>query len=74
MSKFVQIQGEKVVTLFSCAQDPAYWSDVVEVDDDDPRSMAFSTMAQAILTGGPVANLSLQALVDTSDQSTDQPS
>lgn len=53
MSKFVQIRGDQVVTISPCRQDPAYWPDIVEVEDDDPRYVVFLTMTQAILTGLP---------------------
>ncbi len=72
MSKFVQIRDEKVVTVFSCPQDPTYWSDVVEVDDEDPRYIAFSTMLQAI--GDPVSNTGQPDSVSGSEASTDQTS
>ncbi|MCU1773316.1 hypothetical protein [Pseudomonas sp. 13B_3.2_Bac1] len=72
MSKFVQIFDEKVVTVFSCPQDPTYWSDVVEVDDEDPRYIAFSTMLQAI--GDPVSNSGQPDSVSSSQSNTDRPS
>ncbi len=41
MSQFVQIIDNKVTALFSCFQDPDVWPGVIEVEDDDPRYVAF---------------------------------
>jgi hypothetical protein len=73
MSKFVQIRDDQVVTLCPCAQDPEYWPDVIEVDDDDPRFVAFLTRIQAILAGEPIEGLTEQALAKAPDQNADQP-
>jgi hypothetical protein len=72
MSKFVQISDDKVVTIFPCAQDPAYWPEVVEVADEDPRYVAFLTMTQAILSGLPFGDPG-QEPAEATDQSADQP-
>lgn len=74
MKKFVQIIGEKVVAIFPCAQDPAYWPDVVEVEveDDDPRYIAFVTMTQAVLAGSTTSEPGQKSVMAT-DQKSDQP-
>lgn len=41
MSKFVKIEGNKVVGIVSCAQDPTHWPDILEVEDNDPRYLEF---------------------------------
>lgn len=41
MTTFSQIQGDAVIALFSCAQDPEYWLGVEEVADDDPRLIKY---------------------------------
>jgi hypothetical protein len=38
---FAQIVDAKVVALFSCDQDPAYWPGVEEIADDDPRLIKY---------------------------------
>jgi hypothetical protein len=71
MSKFVQIRGDQVVTISPCAQDPVHWPDIVEVEDDDPRYVAFFTRIQAILAGLPNGD-AWQASTEPPDQNADQ--
>ncbi|MGE8189532.1 hypothetical protein [Pseudomonas sp. NPDC086278] len=71
MSKFVQIRRDQVVTISPCAQDPAYWPDIVEVEDDDPRYVAFFTKIQAILAGLPDGDAG-QTSTETPNQNADQ--
>jgi hypothetical protein len=44
MTVFVQFESEakeKVIGVFSCAQDPEFWPNVEGVDDDDERLLTF---------------------------------
>ena len=41
MTAFAQIQGDAVIALFSCMQDPEHWLGVDEVADDDPRLIKY---------------------------------
>jgi len=41
---YVQFEDEtqtKIVTIFGSAQDPEYWSNLGEIQDDDPRYLAY---------------------------------
>jgi hypothetical protein len=71
MSKFVQIRGDEVVAISPCAQNPEHWPDIVEVEDDAPRFVAFLTKTQAILAGLPMSAAG-QTSIETNDQSADQ--
>lgn len=57
MSQFVQVEDGKVVALFSCLQDPEVWPGVIEVEDDDPRYIAFMTPTVAVPITDPVEKL-----------------
>ncbi|PYC19073.1 phage tail assembly chaperone [Pseudomonas mosselii] len=39
--KYLNIAGGEVACVFLCPQSAEYWSEVVEVEDDDPRYLAF---------------------------------
>lgn len=39
--KYVQIKDDKVITVFCCPQNPDYWPGYAEVEDDDPRYLAY---------------------------------
>jgi hypothetical protein len=48
MNTFVQFesdQKEAVIGVFSCDQDPAFWPNMGEVDEDDPRLVAYLVTA-----------------------------
>jgi hypothetical protein len=39
--KYVQIKDDKIYTLFCCPQNPEIWPDYQEIEDDDPRYLAY---------------------------------
>lgn len=39
--KYVQIEDDKVFTVFCCPQNPGDWPGYAEVEDDDPRYVAY---------------------------------
>lgn len=73
MSKFVQIWDDQVVTISPCAQDPAYWPDIVEVEDDDPRYVVFFTRIEGILAGLPNGDAGQTSTETTDHRNYQQP-
>lgn len=53
MSKFVQIVDGDVRAAFGCQQNEAYWPGVVEVDDNDPRYLAFVESVSSVSPANP---------------------
>ncbi|WP_185045189.1 hypothetical protein [Pseudomonas brassicacearum] len=41
MSTFVQLEDDQVIATFGCEQDPEQFPCVVEVENDDPRLVAY---------------------------------
>lgn len=39
--KYLSILDGDVTSVFACPQSPEFWSGIVEVEDDDPRYLAF---------------------------------
>lgn len=57
MTQYIQIDGGKAIALFSCMQDPEHVPGVIEVEDDDPRYIAFVTPVEAAPITDPVEKL-----------------
>jgi hypothetical protein len=54
---FVQLDGDRVLTAFPCAQDGKEWPGMVEIEDDDPRYLEFIAPREPELITNPVEKL-----------------
>lgn len=41
MSLFVKLVDGKITTVFLCSQDPDYYPDLLEIQENDPRYLAY---------------------------------
>lgn len=56
-AKFTDQKKKIIGTMFAIQPDSEYWPDVVEIEDDDPRHIAFLNPPPIVVVSDPLEKL-----------------